>query len=247
MTDILKGKVALVTGGSRGIGKEVAKKLASQGADIAIFYIGNPQEAEEAVAEISAMGVKVRDYVCDVSKLSETEPMVQEVIKEFGTVDILINNAGITRDGLVIKMTEADYDAVLDINLKGAFNMIKSCYKTFMRKRSGKIVNIASVSGILGNAGQANYSASKAGMIGLTKSIARELAGRNVNCNAVAPGFIATNMTEDFGEGDALFDNIPMKRMGTTEELAKAVSFLAGPDSDYITGEVLKVDGGLAM
>lgn len=247
MSEQLKGKTALVTGGSRGIGREIALKLASQGADIAIFYVGSPTEAEETLEMLKEKNVKAAAYVCDVSSLEQSKEKVKAVIAEFGGVDILINNAGITRDGLIFSMTEADYDAVLDINLKGAFNMIKSCYQNFVRRRCGKIVNIASVSGILGNAGQANYSASKAGLIGLTKAAARELAGRGINCNAVAPGFIATGMTEEIGEGNKLYDSIPMKRMGTTADIANAVAFLCGPDSGYITGEVIKVDGGLAM
>lgn len=243
----LSGKTALVTGGSRGLGREIALKLAGDGADIAIFYVGDPTEAEDTRQALEACGVKVKIWVCDVSSLEQTQAAVKEVIEEFGGVDILINNAGITRDGLIHSMSEADYDLVMDINLKGAFNMIKSCYKNFIRKRSGKIVNMASIAGIMGNAGQANYSASKAGLIGLTKTVARELAGRNVNCNAVAPGFIATAMTEDIHEGNKLFDSIPLKRMGTAADVANAVSFLAGPESDYITGEVLRIDGGLAI
>lgn len=247
MSEQLKGKTALITGGSRGIGREIALKLASQGADVAIFYVGAPEEAEETLILLGKHSIRAQAYVCDVSSLEQTKEKVKEVIAAFGAVDILINNAGITRDGLIYTMKEEDYDAVLDINLKGAFHMIKSCYQNFIRRRSGKIVNMASVSGILGNAGQANYSASKAGLIGLTKATARELAGRNINCNAVAPGFIATNMTADISKGNPLYDSIPMKRMGTTADIANAVAFLCGPDSDYITGEVIKVDGGLAM
>ncbi len=243
----LTGKTAIVTGGSRGIGRAIALKLASLGADIAILYVGDPNEAAESCTLIEKLGVKVKSYICDVSKLEDTQNSVKEVLADFGTVDILINNAGITRDGLMLSMKESDYDAVLDINLKGAFNMTKSCYKTFMRKRSGKIVNITSVSGIMGNAGQTNYSSSKAGLIGLTKSVARELAGRNINCNAVAPGFIATDMTQEIAENNKLLSSTPMNRMGTPEDIANAVAFLVGPYSDYITGEVLKVDGGLAM
>lgn len=247
MADQLKGKVAVVTGGSRGIGRAIALKLASEGADIAIPYVGDPAEAEETVGMIEALGVKVKTYICDVSKLSETGATVEQVQKDFGGIDILINNAGITRDSLIISMKEEDYDAVLDINLKGSFNMIKSCYRGFIRKKSGKIVNVASIAGIMGNAGQANYSASKAGLIGLTKSVARELAGKNINSNAVAPGFIQTAMTEEITEDNKLLVSVPMKRMGTVEDIANAVLFLAGPYSDYITGEVLRIDGGLAM
>lgn len=247
MTTELKGKTAIITGGSRGIGREIALKLAGMGADISILYIGDAAEADDTCVALTKLGVKAKAYICDVADIEQTKPTVKAVIKEFGGVDILVNNAGITRDGLVFSMTDKDYDDVLNINLKGAFNMIKSCYSAFVRKRCGKIVNITSVSGIMGNAGQANYSASKAGLIGLTKSVARELAARNVNCNAVAPGFIETGMTEEIKEGNRLFDNIPLGRMGTTEDIANAVAFLAGPYSDYITGEVLKIDGGLAM
>lgn len=244
----LAGQTALITGGSRGIGRAIAQKLAAAGANIAILYIGDPTEAEETKTNLEEdSGVQVGLWRCDVSKLLETQEAVKGVIKTFGRIDILINNAGITRDGLIYNMTEEDYDAVLDINLKGAFNMIKSCYRNFIRNRKGKIINIASISGIMGNAGQANYSASKAGLIGLTKSAARELAARNINCNAVAPGFIATAMTDEIAEGNPLYDSIPLKRMGTAEDVANVVAFLAGPLSDYITGEVLRVDGGLAM
>jgi len=247
MADQLKRKVAVVTGGSRGIGRAIAIKLASEGADIAILYVGDPAEADETIQMIEALQVKSKAYVCDVSKLSETTEAVDKVQKDFGGIDILINNAGITRDSLIISMKEEDYDAVLDINLKGSFNMIKSCYRGFIRKKSGKIVNVASIAGIMGNAGQANYSASKAGLIGLTKSVARELAGKNINSNAVAPGFIQTAMTEDITEDNKLLVSVPMKRMGTVDDIANAVLFLAGPYSDYITGEVLRIDGGLAM
>lgn len=247
MAEQLKGKTAVVTGGSRGIGRAIALKLASEGADIAILYVGDPAEAEETIELIEALGVDAKAYVCDVSKLNETTEAVAQVQKDFGGVDILINNAGITRDNLIISMKEEDYDAVLDINLKGSFNMIKSCYRGFIRKKSGKIVNVASIAGIMGNAGQANYSASKAGLIGLTKSVARELAAKNINSNAVAPGFIQTAMTEEITEDNKLLTNVPMKRMGTVEDIANAVLFLAGPYSDYITGEVLRIDGGLAM
>lgn len=243
----LQGKTALVTGGSRGIGRDIALKLASRGADVAIFYRSGKEEADKAVSDIEGFGVKGLAIACDVSSLEAAQQAVKAVNDELGTVNILVNNAGITRDGLVHSMTEADFQAVLDINLKGAFNMIKSCYKGFVRNRSGKIINIASVSGIMGNAGQANYSASKAGLIGLTKAIARELSSRNVNCNAVAPGFIQTSMTEDISQGNKLYDSIPLKRMGSPADVANAVSFLAGPESDYITGITLKVDGGLAM
>lgn len=243
----LKGKVAVVTGGSRGIGREIAVKFAELGADIAILYVGSEDLANESCKMIEEKGVKAKSYFCDVSNLEQSQEISKKVLDDFGTVDILVNNAGITRDGLMISMSEEDYDAVLDINLKGAFNMTKVFYRTFMRKKAGKIINITSISGIMGNKGQTNYSASKAGLIGLTKSVARELAVKNVNCNAIAPGFIQTDMTEEIKGDNPLLSSTPMKKMGTPADIANAAAFLAGPYSDYITGEVLKVDGGLAM
>lgn len=247
MGEMLKGKTAVVTGGSRGIGRAIALKLASEGADIAILYIGDKTEADESEDMLKALGVKAKSYICDVSSLADTDEAVKAVQDDFGGIDILINNAGITRDNLIISMKEEDYDSVLNINLKGSFNMIKSCYRGFIRKKSGKIVNITSIAGIMGNAGQANYSASKAGLIGLTKSVARELAGKNVNCNAVAPGFIQTAMTEEIEDDNKLLVSVPMKKMGTVEDIANTVLFLCSSSSDYITGEVIRVDGGLAM
>lgn len=242
---MLKGKTAVITGGSRGIGRAIAMKMAENGADIAILYAGNEERAKGLCAEAGALGVKAAAYQCDVSDFEAAKKTVAAIMKEFGGVDILVNNAGITRDGLIFGMKEADFDAVLDTNLKGAFNMIKHCYSNFLKKRQGKIINISSVSGIMGNAGQANYSASKAGLIGLTKSVARELGGRNVCCNAIAPGFIATEMTEAFG--DEITEQIPLKRLGKPEEIAELAVFLASDRADYITGEVIKADGGLAM
>lgn len=245
---MLNGKVAVVTGGSRGIGAAIAAKLASLGADIAILYVGDPKEAEQACAECEKRGAaKVRAYVCDVSDYEATKAAVAQVKADFGTIHILINNAGITRDNLIAMMSEKDYDAVLSVNLKGAFNMIRHCTGIFMRNREGSIVNISSVSGMTGNAGQANYAASKAGLIGLTKSVAKELAPRGVRCNAVAPGFVDTDMTKALGESSAekLRAMIPLGRAGKPEDIAEAVAFLAC--ADYITGEVLRVDGGMAM
>ena len=193
------------------------------------------------------MGVEAKAYKCNVTVTEEVAATVKAVAADLGKVDILVNNAGITRDGLVLSMKDADFDAVLNTNLKGAFNMIRACYSGFIRKKSGRIINISSVSGIMGNAGQANYSASKAGLIGLTKTVARELASRNVTCNAVAPGFIQTAMTKDIGEDNALRTMIPLGRMGKPEDIAEAVAFLASDAAGYITGEVLRVDGGLAM
>ncbi len=241
----LTNKTAIVTGGSRGIGKAISLKLASQGANIAVLDM---MENEETIKEIEALGVKSMFFKCNVADMAETKDVVKSVIKEFGGLDILVNNAGITRDGLVLSMKEADYDAVLNVNLKGSFNMIKACYQAFMRKRKGRIVNITSVSGILGNACQANYSASKAGLIGLTKTVARELAERGVCCNAVAPGFIQTDMTANLDlDNNPLMQSVPQKRLGSVEDIANAVVFLASDEASYITGEVIKVDGGMAM
>lgn len=245
----LENKTAVVTGASRGIGLAVAKKLASQGANIAILYVGKEEEGENAKKEVEALGVKVGLYYCDVSSFNESKETVEKIIEEFGGIDILVNNAGIVRDKLVLKMEEADFDAVINVNLKGTFNMIKHTYTHFMKKRAGRIVNVASVVGINGNAGQANYSASKAGVIGLTKSVAKELAGRGVTANAVAPGYIITDMTNALSDKvkDAIEASIPMKKRGLPEDVANAISFLCSDDALYITGEVIRVDGGMAM
>ena len=245
---MLNGKVAIVTGGSRGIGAAVARELASRGADVAVLYAGNQELAERVCGECrERYGVRAGSYCCDVADFEAAKETVARIKEDFGRVDILVNNAGITRDKLLVMMKEEDFDAVLATNLKGAFNMIRACYSGFIRKRSGRIINISSVSGIMGNAGQANYSASKAGLIGLTKSVARELASRNVTCNAVAPGFIQTDMTENIGEDNTLRSMIPLGRMGKPEDIAAAVAFLASDAAAYITGEVLRVDGGLAI
>lgn len=245
----LENKTAVVTGASRGIGLAVAKKLASQGANIAILYVGKEEEGGNAKKEVEALGVKVGLYYCDVSSFNESKETVEKIIEEFGGIDILVNNAGIVRDKLVLKMEEADFDAVINVNLKGTFNMIKHTYTHFMKKRAGRIVNVASVVGINGNAGQANYSASKAGVIGLTKSVAKELAGRGVTANAVAPGYIITDMTNALSDKvkDAIEASIPMKKRGLPEDVANAISFLCSDDASYITGEVIRVDGGMAM
>lgn len=242
---MLKGKVALVTGGSRGIGEAIVKRFASLGADVAIIYAGS-QDKAEAVASFceSEYGVKAKAYKCDVSDFEATKELVNTVKEEFGTVHILVNNAGITKDGLIAMMKEESFDAVINTNLKGAFNMIKHLTGVFMRNREGAIINISSVAGIMGNPGQANYSASKAGLIGLTKSVAKELAPRGVRCNAIAPGFIKTDMTEDQADSP-LLKMIPLGRMGEAEDIAEAAVYLA--TAKYVTGEVLKVDGGIAM
>ena len=244
---MLNGKTAIVTGASRGIGRAIALKLSECGANVAVVYCGSEAAAEEVCAVAGENGVMCKAYRCDVSNMSECEQLVKAVTEDFGGIDILVNNAGITRDKLILQMTESDFDDVVSTNLKGAFNMTKCCYKQFMKKRYGKIINISSVSGIMGNAGQANYSASKSGIIGLTKSTAKELAGRNICCNAIAPGFILTDMTEKFEGNDLITSSIPLKRMGTPKEVAELAAFLADSVSDYITGEVIRIDGGLAM
>ena len=244
---ILNGKTALVTGASRGIGRAIALRLAEDGANVAVIYAGSADKAEAVVNEITALGVNAKAYRCNVADSAAVNETVKAVTNDLGKIDILVNNAGITRDGLMLRMKDEDFDAVLDTNLKGAFNMIRACYSGFIRKKSGRIINISSVSGIMGNAGQANYSASKAGVIGLTKSVARELASRGITCNAVAPGFIQTDMTENLGDNNPLLNSIPLGRMGKPEDIAAAVAFLASDSAAYITGEVLKVDGGLAI
>ena len=242
---MLKGKTAVVTGGSRGIGKAIACKLASMGADIAVIYAGTTEAAEAVCGDCAEKyGVKAGAYKCNVADFAAVKETIARIRADFGTVHILVNNAGITRDGLLAMMREEDYDAVMDINLKGAFNMIRHCAGLFIRSREGCIINITSVAGIMGNAGQANYSASKAGLIGLTKAAARELAPKGIRCNAIAPGFIATDMTE--GQTDnPLLGTIPLGRMGKAEDVAEAAAYLA--TAEYVTGEILRVDGGIAM
>ena len=242
----LDGKVALVTGGSQGLGRAIALKLAENGADIAVVYVGPAGPAEETCKEIEALGRRVKSYVCDVRDEAAVNETVTAVGADLGKVDILVNNAGVTRDGLMVGMKDDDYNMVLDINLKGAFHMIRACYRDFMRKRSGKIINISSIAGLVGNVGQVNYAASKAGLIGMSKSVAKELGSRGVCCNCIAPGFIETEINKNITEDNPLLLQVPMKRMGSPEDVANAALFLASPESDYITGETLRVDGGLA-
>lgn len=243
---MIQGKTAIVTGGSRGIGAATAKKLASLGANIAVIYAGNEAAANAVCEECRAHGVKAEAFQCDVADFAQTKETVALIKEAFGTVDILINCAGITRDKLLAMMREEDFDAVIATNLKGTWNMIRQCCGIFIRNKGGSIVNVSSVVGLTGNAGQSNYSASKAGIIGLTKSTAKELAAKNIRCNAVAPGFIATDMTKDLGGEDSPWlKMIPLARAGEAEEVAEAIVFLA--DAAYITGEVLRVDGGMAM
>lgn len=243
----LKNKTAIITGGSRGIGRAVALKLASLGANVAVVYAGNTEAAQAVCAQAAALGVTAQAWQCDVADFAAVKATVAAIKKAFPSVDILVNCAGITRDGLLAMMKEDQFDAVVDTNLKGTFNFIRQCTPIFMKARHGKIINISSVAGIMGNAGQANYSASKAGVIGLTKSVARELAARNVCCNAIAPGMIQTDMTANFSEDDDIVRQIPLGRMGQPEEIAELAAFLAGDGSNYITGEVIRVDGGLAI
>ena len=242
-------KTAVVTGGSRGIGLAIATNLAQGGANFAILYVGDESEGIKAKEELSQYGTKVEQYFCDVSDFEASQKVVEQVIEEFGGIDFLINNAGITRDKLILNMDEKDFDAVIGVNLKGTFNMIKHTYKHFMKKRFGRIVSTSSIVGLNGNAGQANYSASKAGIIGLTKSVAKELAGRGVTANAVAPGYIGTDMTNVRSDKvqDAMKAQIPAKRIGTPEDVANVVAFLCSDEASYVTGEVIRVDGGLAM
>lgn len=246
---MLSGKNALVTGASRGIGREIAKTLAANGAFVIVNYNGSKEAAEETVAEIEANGGKAVCVQCNVAEYELCGQMIDTLIKEYGHLDILVNNAGITRDGLLMRMSEADFDAVVQTNLKGCFNTIRHASRYLIKQRAGKIINISSVSGILGNAGQANYSASKAGIIGLTKAVARELASRGINVNAVAPGFVETEMTAALPQKaqEAILTQIPLNRPGSTKDIADAVLFLASGSSDYITGQVLSVDGGMAM
>ena len=246
---MLTGKTALVTGASRGIGRAIALKLAGEGANVAIVYAGNQAAAEETKALALENGVKAECYCCDVSDFDKVAQLVATVKEEFGGIDILVNNAGINRDKLAMQMKEADFDDVIATNLKGAFNTIRQVYPLMVRKRSGRILNISSVAGVCGNAGQANYSAAKAGMIGLTKSIAKEVASRGITCNAIAPGFIATDMTDALPEKvkEGALATIPMRRMGTPEEIADVAAFLVSDAASYITGAVLQVDCGLNM
>ena len=242
---MLKGKTAVVTGGSRGIGEAIAYKLASMGANVAVIYAGNASAAETVCEKCrQEYSVEAKAYLCNVADFSAAKETTAKIKADFGSAQILVNNAGITRDGLLALMKEEDFDAVLATNLKGAFNMIRHMTGLFIRAREGAIVNITSVAGMMGNAGQCNYSASKAGLIGLTKSVAKELAPKGIRCNAVAPGFIETNMTENQA-ANPLLNLIPLGKMGKPDDVADAVAYLV--TANYVTGEVLRVDGGIAM
>ena len=246
---LLEGKTALVTGATRGIGKGIALKLANEGANIAFTFVSSVEKAKVFEAELASLGVKAKGYQSNAAEFTEAERLVDDITKEFGSLDVLVNNAGITRDGLLMRMTEQHWDEVMDTNLKSAFALTKAAMKPMMKARNGSIINITSVVGITGNAGQANYAASKAGMIGLTKSVAKELGSRNIRCNAIAPGFIETEMTEALSEEirKQWTDEIALKRGGSPEEVANAVLFLASNMSSYISGQTLNVCGGMVM
>ncbi|MDB5268629.1 MAG: beta-ketoacyl-ACP reductase [Hymenobacter sp.] len=247
MTNTLTGKVALVTGASKGIGRAIAAHFAQLGADVAFTYLSSVEKGQALETELSAHGAKVKGYRSDASDYAQAEKLIEDVVADFGKLDILVNNAGITQDGLLMRMSEQQWDNVLTVNLKSVFNLTKAATKPMMRAKAGSIINMTSVVGIKGNAGQANYAASKAGIIGFTKSVALELGSRNIRCNAVAPGFIETEMTDalDPKQVDEWRKAIPLKRGGRPEDVAKATAFLASDDSAYITGQVLQVDGGM--
>lgn len=246
---MLKGKIALVTGASRGIGRQIAISMAREGALVIVNYNGSAARAEETVKEITESGGQAEAVQCNVSDYAAVEEMMKYVIGKYKRLDVLVNNAGITKDNLLMKMGEEDFDAVIGINLKGAFNCTKHVSRQMLKQKGGRIINISSVSGVMGNAGQANYCASKAGVIGLTKSVARELGSRGITVNAIAPGFIDTEMTEVLSEDvkKAMGEQIPLKRFGRTEDVAGAAVFLASDRAAYITGQVINVDGGMAM
>lgn len=244
---LLEGKTAIITGASRGIGKGIAEVFAKQGANVAFTYSSSAESAKALEDSLNAMGIKAKGYQSDASDFNQAQEFVNVVLADFGKVDILINNAGITKDNLLMRMSEEDFDKVIAVNLKSVFNMTKAIQKTFLGQRSGSIINMSSVVGVKGNAGQANYAASKAGVIGFTKSVALELGSRNIRCNAIAPGFIETEMTAKLGENvvKEWAAAIPLKRGGTTEDVANACLFLGSDLSAYVTGQVLNVDGGM--
>lgn len=242
-------KVVLITGGTRGIGKAIATKFAKNGYNLILNYVSDRTNLEDLKNEFKEYNVEILFIKTDVSKFEECEKMTKQAIEKFGKIDVLINNAGITKDNLLLRMTSEDFEKVIDINLKGTFNVTKSVVPYMMKKRTGKIVNISSVVGVSGNAGQCNYASSKAGIIGFTKSIAKELASRNILANCIAPGFINTDMTSVLSDSikENIYSQIPLRRMGSSEEIASSVYFLAGEENTYITGQVLNVDGGLLM
>lgn len=246
---LLQGKIALITGGSRGIGRATAILLAEHGADIIINYAGNKQAADEVCESVKKLGRKVLAIQANVSKSDEVQKMIDDAVKEFGRIDILVNNAGITKDGLLMRMKDEDWSSVIDTNLTGVYNCSKAVTKPMMKQKAGSIVNMSSVVGVNGNVGQSNYAASKAGIIGFSKALAKELASRNIRVNAIAPGFIATDMTTDLSDKvkEEMLKNIPLNSLGTAEDVAQAVLFLASDASKYITGQTLHVDGGMVM
>ena len=246
---MLEGKIALVTGAAKGIGRAIALALAADGATVIVNYNGSAQKAEAVVDEIKALGKDSEAYQCNVANTADVDAMIKDVIKRYGSLDILVNNAGITRDNLIMKMSEEDFDAVIDANLKGFFNTIKAVSRQMLKQRAGRIINITSVSGILGNAGQANYAASKAGIIGLTKTMARELASRGITVNGIAPGFVDTEMTQVLSDEvkEAATKQIPLGRFGKPEDIANMAAYLASEKAAYITGQIISVDGGMAI
>ena len=246
---LLENKTAIVTGSAKGIGKGIATEFAKQGATVVINYCGSKEAALKTVEEIKAFGGKAIPYQADISDYEMSKKMMDDIIKEYGAIDILVNNAGITRDNLILRMSESEFDDVIRTNLKGTFNCIKHVTKYMLKNKSGKIINISSISGVNGIAGQANYSASKAGIIGLTKSFAKEMSSKGININAIAPGFIETDMTKVLNDKyvEEIVNTIPSKRVGRPEDIAKAALFLASDMSDYITGQTLMVDGGLGL
>lgn len=247
--DNLNKKVALVTGGAKGIGKAIVLKLAEQGFSIVVNYRSSSNVIEELISEVEKRGSKAVAVCGDVSVFEDAKSIVKAAVDAFGRIDVLVNNAGITKDGLILRMKEEDFDQVINVNLKGTFNCIRHVSPVMVRQRSGKIINVSSVVGITGNAGQVNYSAAKAGIIGITKSTARELASRGINVNAVAPGFIKTDMTEKLSEKlkENTLNGIPLKRFGTAQDVANVIAFLASSDSDYVTGQIINIDGGMVM
>lgn len=246
---MLKGKVAIVTGASRGIGREIAMQMAKEGATVIVNYNGNKEKAQDVADDIIALEGNAEVYGCNVASFDEVKEMIDYVAGKYGRIDILVNNAGITKDGLMLKMTEEDFDKVIDINLKGTFNCIKHVSKYMLKQRSGKIINMSSVVGIGGNAGQINYAASKAGIIGMTKSAAKELGSRGITVNAIAPGYIDTEMTAVLSDEikGKIIDSVPLKRMGQVSDIANMAVFLASDKASYITGQVMSVDGGMSM
>lgn len=244
---LLTGKTAIITGGSRGIGKGIVETFAKQGANVAFTYLSSEEAAKQFESELNELGIQAKAYKSDASDYAQAQSLIDQVLEDFGSVEVLINNAGVTKDNLMLRMSEDDWDKVMNINLKSAFNLTKAVIKPMMKQRLGSIINISSVVGVSGNAGQANYAASKAGMLGFTKSIAKELGSRNIRCNAIAPGFIATEMTGELDEKvrDAYLANIPMKRFGTPEEVANTCIFLASELSSYVSGQTINVCGAL--